>query len=163
MSNCISKLKWAWQAQFLSHTPLIFKNYLFFVDNQIILVLLFKISSGFKDTKNLILFPIQFFSHLWLKYAIFSPEKIIIPYRKLLFADHRLDSDSFSSFTSLNKLIQLLKYDDCKFEIKRLPSISTHTCQEFILKFAKEVTLVYLLKVICPIKIIYSVLFLGKD
>ena len=32
-----------------------------------------------------------------------------------------------------------------------------------ILKFVKEVNLVYLLKVICPIKIIYSVLFLDKD
>ena len=66
----ISNLKWAWQAQFVSHTPLIFKNSLFFVDNQIIVVIFFKISSSFKDTKNLILFPIQFFSHLCLSIGL---------------------------------------------------------------------------------------------
>ena len=58
-------MKWAWQAQFLSHALQIFKNCLFFADKQMILVLFCKISSNFELTKNLILCPIQFFSHLW--------------------------------------------------------------------------------------------------
>ena len=58
-------MKWAWQAQFLSHALQIFKNCIFFADKQMILVLFCKISSNFELTKNLILCPIQFFSHLW--------------------------------------------------------------------------------------------------
>ena len=63
-------MKWAWQTQFLSHALQIFKNCIFFADKQMILVLFCKISSNFELTKNLILCPIQFFSHLCLSLSI---------------------------------------------------------------------------------------------
>ena len=37
--------KWAWQAQFLSHTSVTFKDYVFFTDVQMILLLYFDISN----------------------------------------------------------------------------------------------------------------------
>ena len=65
MGNYISKLKWAWQAQFLSYVLLILRNNLFFEDKQMILLSLFDISAGLRFQKNLKSFPIQFLSHLW--------------------------------------------------------------------------------------------------
>ena len=38
MGNYISKLKGAWQAQFLGHTLVTLKNYLFFEDVQVMLL-----------------------------------------------------------------------------------------------------------------------------
>ena len=64
MKNCISKLKWAWQAQFLSHILVSLKNNVFFEDKQMILLSLFDISTGFRFQKNLKSFPIQVLSHL---------------------------------------------------------------------------------------------------
>ena len=63
--NYISKLKWAWQAQFLSYVLLILRNNLFFEDKQMILLSLFDISTSFRFQKNLKSFPIQVFSHPW--------------------------------------------------------------------------------------------------
>ena len=63
MKNCISKLKWAWQAQFLSHILVILKNNVFFEDKQMILLPLFDIYTGFRFTKNLNSCSIQFWSH----------------------------------------------------------------------------------------------------
>ena len=48
MVHYISKLKWAWQAQFLSHILITLKNNVFFVDKQIILLPLFDIYTGFR-------------------------------------------------------------------------------------------------------------------
>ena len=62
----ISKLKWAWQAQFLSHILIILKNNVFFEDKQMILLPLFDIYTGFRFTKNLNSCSIQFWSHPWL-------------------------------------------------------------------------------------------------
>ena len=64
MGNYISKLKWAWQAQFLSYVLLILRNNLFFEDKQMILLSLSDISAGLRFQKNLKSFPIQFLSHL---------------------------------------------------------------------------------------------------
>ena len=47
MATYISKLKWAWQAQSLSHTHLILKNYTTFKDVQMMLKHFFDISTGF--------------------------------------------------------------------------------------------------------------------
>ena len=55
-----------WQAQFLSYVVLILRNNLFFEDKQMILLLLFDISTGFRFQKNLKNFPIQVLSHPWL-------------------------------------------------------------------------------------------------
>ena len=66
MKNCISKLKWAWQAQFLSHILVSLKNSVFFEDKQMILVSFFDIFTGFKFPKNLKSLPIQFLSHPWV-------------------------------------------------------------------------------------------------
>ena len=44
----ISKLKWAWQAQFLSHILVILKNNVFFEDKQMILLSLFDTSACFR-------------------------------------------------------------------------------------------------------------------
>ena len=66
MSNYVSKLKWAWQAQFLSYVRLILRNNLLFEDKQMILLSLFDISTGFRFQKNLKSFPIQVLSHLWV-------------------------------------------------------------------------------------------------
>ena len=63
MGNYISKLKWAWQAQFLSYVLLILRNNLFFEDKQMILLSLFDISTGLRFPKNLKSLPIQFLSH----------------------------------------------------------------------------------------------------
>ena len=63
MKNCISKLKWAWQAQFLSHILVSLKNSVFFEDKQMILVSFFDIFTGFKFQKNLKSLPIQFLSN----------------------------------------------------------------------------------------------------
>ena len=52
MGNYISKLKWAWQAQFLSYVLLILRNNLFFEDKQMILLSLFDISTGFRFQKK---------------------------------------------------------------------------------------------------------------
>ena len=65
MKNCISKLKWAWQAQFLSHILVSLKNSVFFEDKQMILVSFFDIFTGFKFQKNLKSLPIQFLSNPW--------------------------------------------------------------------------------------------------
>ena len=51
MGNYISKLKGAWQAQFLGHTLVTLKNSLFFEDVQMMLLWLFDIYTGFKSTK----------------------------------------------------------------------------------------------------------------
>ncbi len=48
MTNYISKLKWAWQAQFLSHILVILKNNVFFEDKQMILLPLFDTSTSFR-------------------------------------------------------------------------------------------------------------------
>ena len=53
MVNYISKLKWAWQAQFLSHILVILKNNVFFEDKQMVLLSLFDIFTGFRFTKKL--------------------------------------------------------------------------------------------------------------
>ena len=63
MTNYISKLKWAWQAQFLSHILVSLKNNVFFEDKQMILLSLFDISTGFRFPKNLKSLPIQFWIH----------------------------------------------------------------------------------------------------
>ena len=63
MGNYISKLKWAWQAQFLSYVLLILGNNSFFEDEQMILWSLFDISTDFRFQKNLKSLPIQFWSH----------------------------------------------------------------------------------------------------
>jgi hypothetical protein len=41
--------KWAWEAQFLSHTPVTLKSYVFFIDVQMILVSFFKIPNQKPD------------------------------------------------------------------------------------------------------------------
>ena len=46
------KLKWAFQAEFLSYTPQIFRKYVYFEDAQIILVTHFANSYGFNFEKN---------------------------------------------------------------------------------------------------------------
>ena len=66
MANYVSNLKWAWQAQFLSHILVILKNNVFFEDKQMILLSLFDISTGFRFQKNLKSLPIQFLSHPWI-------------------------------------------------------------------------------------------------
>ena len=43
MPFLILSFKWAWQAQFLSHTPVTLKFYVFFIDVQMILVSFFEI------------------------------------------------------------------------------------------------------------------------
>ena len=63
MTIYISKLKWAWEAQFLSHILETLKNNVFFEDKQMILLSIFDISTGFKFPKNLKSLPIQFLSH----------------------------------------------------------------------------------------------------
>ena len=65
-ADYISKLKWAWQAQFLSHILVILKNSVFFEDKQMILVSCFDIFTGFRFPKNLKSLPIQFLSYPWL-------------------------------------------------------------------------------------------------
>ena len=52
-ADYISKLKWARQAQFLSHILVILRNSVFFEDKQMILLSLFDISTGFRFPKNL--------------------------------------------------------------------------------------------------------------
>ena len=49
----ISKLKWAWQAYFLTHTHQTLQIYITFEDVQMILLWLFDISNSFSFTKNL--------------------------------------------------------------------------------------------------------------
>ena len=51
MATDISKLKWAWQAQCLSHTLLILKNCTTFIDVRLMLKLFFDISTGFRFSK----------------------------------------------------------------------------------------------------------------
>ena len=63
MTNYISKLRWAWQAHFLSHILVILKNCVFFEDKQMTLVSFFDIFTGFRFQKNLKSLPIQFLSH----------------------------------------------------------------------------------------------------
>ena len=58
MTIYISKLKWAWQAQFLSHILVVLKNSVFFEDKQMILVSFFDIFTGFRFPKNLKSLPI---------------------------------------------------------------------------------------------------------
>ena len=43
MPISILNFKWAWQAQFLSHTPVTLKFYVFFIDVQMILISFLKI------------------------------------------------------------------------------------------------------------------------
>ena len=52
MATYIPKLKWAWQAQCLSHTLLILKIYTTFKDVQMMLKHFFDISTGFRYKKN---------------------------------------------------------------------------------------------------------------
>ena len=52
MTIYISKLKWAWQAQFLSHILVILKNNVFFEDKQMILQSLCDIFTGFRFPKK---------------------------------------------------------------------------------------------------------------
>ena len=59
MTNYISKLKWAWEAQFLSHILVILKNNVFFEDTQMILLPLFDTSTDFRFTKKLCKSTIQ--------------------------------------------------------------------------------------------------------
>ena len=63
MAYYVSKLKWAWQAQFLSHILIILNNSAFFEDKQMILVSFFNIFAGLRFQKNLKSLPIQFLSH----------------------------------------------------------------------------------------------------
>ena len=72
MTNYISKLKWAWQAQFLSHILVILKNNVFFEDKQMILPSLFDISTGFRFQKS---FPIQVLRHPWSNGGSQLPQK----------------------------------------------------------------------------------------
>ena len=65
MAYYISKLKWAWQAQFLSHILVRLKNSVFFEDKQMILVSFFDIFAGFRFQKNLKSLPIQFLRYPW--------------------------------------------------------------------------------------------------
>ena len=65
MAYYISKLKWAWQAQFLSHILVSLKNDVFFEDEQMILLSLFDISAGFRFTKNLKELGVHFLSCPW--------------------------------------------------------------------------------------------------
>ena len=65
MTNYISKLRWAWQARFLSHILVILKNCVYFEDKQTTLVSFFDIFTGFRFPKNLNSLPIQFLSHPW--------------------------------------------------------------------------------------------------
>jgi hypothetical protein len=51
MATYIPKLKWAWQAQFLSHTLLILKINTTFKGLQIMLLLLFDFFTGFRFSK----------------------------------------------------------------------------------------------------------------
>ena len=69
MTNCISKLKWAWRAQFLSRVLVILKISVSFEDKQMILVSFFDIFAGFRFPKNLKSLPIQFLRHPWLSLA----------------------------------------------------------------------------------------------
>ena len=63
MTDYISKLKRAWQAQFFSHDLVILKNCVFFKDKQMILAAFFDIFTGFRFPKNLKSLHIQFLSH----------------------------------------------------------------------------------------------------
>ena len=47
MPFSILNFKWAWQVQFLSHTPVTLKNNVFFIDVQMILVTFFENSNHF--------------------------------------------------------------------------------------------------------------------
>ena len=51
MATYISKLKWAWQAQFLSPTLLTLKIFITFKDVQVMLKHFFDISTGFRYKK----------------------------------------------------------------------------------------------------------------
>ena len=85
MTNYISKLKWAWRAQFLSHIFVILKISVFFEDKQMILVSFFDIFAGFRFQKNLKSLPIQFLSHPWIKavgWLLFNEGEAGVPYLK---------------------------------------------------------------------------------
>ena len=57
MATYIPNLRWAWQAQFLSHTLLISKIKTTFKDIQMILILFFDFSNGFRFSKISGVFP----------------------------------------------------------------------------------------------------------
>ena len=76
MMNCISKLKWAWRAQFLSRVLVILKISVSFEDKQMILVSFFDIFAGFRFPKNLKSLPIQFLSHPWVAPDYAALEKL---------------------------------------------------------------------------------------
>ena len=63
MTIYISKLKWVWEAQFLSHILVSLKNSVFFEDKQMILLSLFDISTGFRFPKTLKSLPVQILWH----------------------------------------------------------------------------------------------------
>ena len=70
IAHFVSKLKWAWQAQFLSHILVSLKNNVFFEDKQMILLSLFDISTGFRFQKNTFVPPLE---HCGMAGLIFEP------------------------------------------------------------------------------------------
>ena len=52
MSSLISNFKWAWQAHFLSHSPVTLEDLTSFQDGQMIIVLYFEIPHGYRLAKN---------------------------------------------------------------------------------------------------------------
>ena len=56
------KLKWMWQAQFLSYTLVTLQNYVFFKDVEIMLVPFFGFSTGFRLRKNSLQSAVHIFS-----------------------------------------------------------------------------------------------------
>ena len=61
------KLKWAWQAQFLSHTLQILKKVIFFEDLQMVLLSFLKIFIVTKVTKSAPSLSVQEWRSLWLE------------------------------------------------------------------------------------------------
>ena len=67
MTNYVSNLKWAWQAQFLRHILVILKNNVFLKINKWYIVLsLFDTSTRFRFPKNLKSCTVQIYSHPWM-------------------------------------------------------------------------------------------------
>ncbi len=66
MDNYISKLKWAWQAQFLSQAPKILRKCTTFKDVQMMFLWLLDISTGFRFWNFCWSCHIQFLSNPWI-------------------------------------------------------------------------------------------------
>ena len=61
-----SSLKWAWQAEFLSHNLLSLQNCLFFTNKEMMLVSFFEINDGIWDKNFACHCHIHVLSHPWL-------------------------------------------------------------------------------------------------